>query len=279
MFKVGVETTSLSLAAYYLRLMPPSLEKEMAVGTGFFYEYESYLYLITNGHNVTRVHPETNERITSSIAFPVRIEHKVRRLIMDPLPSMVTEVVYVDLYTDEDYQMPKWFVHPLHGYKVDVVAIPVCGVEEVPEAIKINPINKFDFEERFMLEVSDDVFILGYPFALTGGKELPIWKRGSIATEPGIDIDDLPKMLVDTATRKGMSGLPVIFRRTGIHTRSGGLADDTIFGTITGFVGIYSGRIGGEDEMQAQLGIVWKKTVIEEILAAKMISDTSFQNI
>jgi hypothetical protein len=36
------------------------------------------------------------------------------------------------------------------------------------------------------------------------------------------------------------------------------------------FLGVYSGRLG-EDEFKAQLGIVWKKEVIEEIITGKNV--------
>lgn len=61
-----------------------------------------------------------------------------------------------------------------------------------------------------LLRVATDVFVLGYPKGISGGGEFPIWKRASIATEPDIQLGTLPKMLVDTATREGMLGAPVI---------------------------------------------------------------------
>ncbi len=97
------------------------------------------------------------------------------------------------------------------------------------------------------------------PFDITGGKELPIWKRGTISTEPVIDIENLPKFLVDTATRSGMSGSPVIMQRNGFHAFDGQqLTGKEIIGLIRLFAGVYSGRIGTEDNLQTQLGIVWK---------------------
>ena len=54
------------------------------------------------------------------------------------------------------------------------------------------------------------MFVLGYPKGISGGRGFPIWKRASIATEPDIQHDGLPKLLVDTATREGMSGAPVV---------------------------------------------------------------------
>ena len=52
-----------------------------------------------------------------------------------------------------------------------------------------------------------------------------------------------------------MSGSPVILRRR--------------FGTgpNTTFVGVYSGRIGAKDELEAQLGIVWRADLVEQIVA------------
>jgi hypothetical protein len=58
-------------------------------------------------------------------------------------------------------------------------------------------------------------------------------------------------------------------QRLGLHgVKGGAITDDTIFGRIRKFVGVYSGRIG-DDELKAQLGVVWKARVISEIVGAK----------
>ncbi len=106
----------------------------------------------------------------------------------------------IDLYKDE---MPDWLVHPIHKEKVDVVALELEIKGEFSGILK--PINNIDFQE-FKVEVSDDVFILGFPYTIKGGGYFPIWKKGSVATEPDIDLDSLPKFYVDTASKKGMSG-------------------------------------------------------------------------
>jgi hypothetical protein len=41
------------------------------------------------------------------------------------------------------------------------------------------------------------------------------------------------------------------------------------------FLGVYSGRVG-DDSFKAQLGIVWKPSVIEEIIQAAMVGTSSF---
>jgi hypothetical protein len=131
------------------------------------------------------------------------------------------------------------------------------------------------------LQAGMDVFVLGFPFAMqpTGG--FPIWKRASVATEPDIAIDDLPKFFVDTATRPGMSGSPVILRSWGDYMTVHGEVSASPF-ICTKFVGVYSGRVSDARELngtpdhvrteqeadllRAQLGVVWKAHVVDEII-------------
>ena len=44
------------------------------------------------------------------------------------------------------------------------------------------------------------------------------------------------------------------------------LSDTDWFGTGCDFLGVYSGRLSSKDEFEAQLGIVWRASVIEEII-------------
>jgi hypothetical protein len=115
------------------------------------------------------------------------------------------------------------------------------------------------------LSIGLDVFILGYPFGI-GPSGYPIWKRGSIASEPEVLTENQPYILVDTASRPGMSGSPVIRRSWSNHTFSNG---DVITrpGAATKFVGIYSGRLNTVDPKDAQLGRVWPAFFVPEILS------------
>jgi hypothetical protein len=60
------------------------------------------------------------------------------------------------------------------------------------------------------------VFILGFPKGISQGA-FPIWKRGSIATEPLYGVTTIwaksgaPVILVDALTNDGMSGSPVLY--------------------------------------------------------------------
>jgi hypothetical protein len=124
--------------------------------------------------------------------------------------------------------------------------------------------------------VGMDVFILGYPFAI----ELPgypVWKRGSIASEPelaavtsalGSAVKQTDYMLVDTASRPGMSGAPVIRRSWWNHDLQAS------YFAVTGepidrFIGVYSGRAHTDGPHEAQIGLVWNASLIEEIIVGQ----------
>src|SRR5437773_905449 len=81
----------------------------------------------------------------------------------------------------------------------------------------------------------------GYPYGLAGAG-FPVWKRGSFATEPGISPAIQLHMFIDTASRPGMSGSPVIRRSWSTHLLEG---NSISMGAATGtrFVGVYSGRL------------------------------------
>jgi hypothetical protein len=169
----------------------------------------------------------------------------------------------------DDQENPIWIEHPTYKEKVDVVAIPIKS--EICSGYNLFPINKISFDSEFKTEVADEAFVVGYPFSDTTYLQLPIWKKASIASEPDVNLDQLPKIHIDTATRSGLSGSPVIMQRIGIHGLiNGEMKSDSLIGRIRNFIGIYSGRIG-EDELKAQLGIVWKKEVLEEIINPKII--------
>jgi len=233
-------------------------ETELAIGTGFFYEVGSEFFLLTARHNVTGRHAITNKPLHSSSAVPNRI-HAV---LWSGEPHVNWKSGEVALYDDDG--IPDWYEHPVHGSSVDAVAIPVTSLDQ---RVRIYPANKLALDD-IPFSPGMDVFVLGYPRAMTGGGYLPVWKRGSLAAEPDVEIDALPKTLIDTATREGISGALVIAQRMQSALKEGPLADNTIFGECRRILGLYSGRVG-DDEYQAQLGIVWKERALMETILAK----------
>jgi hypothetical protein len=249
----------LSWSTYHIHLCFG--ESVLSTATAFAYSRSGETYLITNWHNVTGRSPLTGECLSPLKAVP-----DILSTLFRPNESVATGRGVREHLALYENQMPVWLEHPVHRKSVDVVAVPLP--KPLQEAYKLFPINDEVFDPQFAEKIADDVFVLGYPFSELTPSQFPIWKRGSIATEPDINYDGLPKFLIDTATRSGLSGSPVVMRRVGVHSNRapGTPLDGTeIIGRIQNFVGVYSGRIG-TDELKAQLGIVWKTSVIDEII-------------
>jgi hypothetical protein len=260
-----ITVNPISRTTCHLRMQLAATGQVLSMATGFFYERGGGIFLITNWHNVSGRHPSTGECLSDHLGTPDEYSTIFRR----PDNPLQRYKVELPLYLDSQQQQPRWFEHPVHGRNVDVVALRLPP--DVASTYILKPINNLDFETSIQAEVADDSFVVGYPFAEKTDLDLPIWKRASIASEPGVDIDGLPKLLIDTATRPGLSGSPVVMKRVGIHGMTEqGPVDSTILGEVKIFLGVYSGRVGA-DEVRAQLGIVWKARVIDEIIDAQVI--------
>lgn len=145
--------------------------------------------------------------------------------------------------TLDDNGAARWFEHPVHGRRVDVVALPL----NVATDLGFISYELIDIPETY-LRPGSGVSIVGFPFGLTGGGAFGIWTHGFVASEPQIDLDNLPKFLVDARTRRGQSGSPVV-------------------GGTSVLLGIYSGRVNE----QSDLGIVWKVNALREILRGRTL--------
>ena len=243
-------------------------DKQLATETGFFYKWNGQFFLITNWHNITGRNPQTLKLLCKHGGIPDRVKFKVRYLGSYADWMTIERPLYEDT-DDSAPSKPVWLEHAYHHNKIDVIAIPI----PIPAGGEVTTINEVN-TARVLLRVATDVFVLGYPKGISGGGEFPIWKRASIATEPDIQLDALPKMLVDTATREGMSGAPVIaVARRGVLEPEAGLAGNWDSGYR--FVGVYSGRLG-HGELEAQLGIVWKAQVVDDIVQAQTKGKSSF---
>lgn len=241
----------------------PSEEIILSKASGFIYKYSSKTYLVSNWHVFSGRNAMSCKPLDKNCALPSKIK------VHFPVEGDLGNKIVVE-YQLKDELLGKfnWLEHD-KGNLVDVALLEI----EVDDEYGIYPINEINeskningFPDGFY--VGQEVFILGFPLGVMGGGGLPVWKKASIAVEPYLSIDDSNlKMLVDTASRKGMSGAPVIFasvpnanvlydgRKQPIDIRASRL-----------FLGVYSGRICGGDEFAAQLGVVWKEQSIREII-------------
>lgn len=247
-----------SAGSYFV--IPKFNNVALSNATCFFYIFREQYFLITNYHVVSGKNSITNELLSEKCAVPNKLSVRVFR----NQEELAWEFIDFDVVDQNDKKL--WFEHAEHGRIVDVVALPI----KLPDHLKVVTIKEAGeiFNDATKAEVGQDLFIIGYPFGISGGTNLPIWKRASVASEPQLDVDGLPKLYVDTASRSGMSGSPVVMK----SRRGNGVGDDkgNMSWYFTKLIGIYSGRIGAEDELKAQLGIVWKESVIEEIIISNL---------
>ena len=102
--------------------------------------------------------------------------------------------------------------------------------------------------------------VVGFPQGLAHRSQpnyvLPIYKGAQIASEPYIDYQGRPIVVIDSTTRPGMSGSPVFVQA--LTPTSSYVAGR--------FVGIYAGRFRDSyNHEDSALGFVFKPRVITEI--------------
>jgi hypothetical protein len=227
---------------------------ELGVGTAFIWGLNGSHWLITNWHNVSGRDPNTGKHLSPTAAEPnkLRVWFNVKGLLGNKIAKEI------DIRNANN--SPLWLVHPKHKNKVDVVAVAIQNYADV-DMYPINTLSQMDL----VVQIGIDVFILGFPFGIGPGG-FPIWKRGSIASEPELAGVTQLHIFIDTASRPGMSGSPVIRRSWNTHSlANGGTVMNGAAGTK--FVGVYSGRLASSDPLDAQLGLTWPASLVPEIVS------------
>jgi hypothetical protein len=238
-----------SVASLLLQAEANSLP--LSTATGFVVSRDNQTHLVTNRHVVRGRHQTTDIALHPSGGVPDSL-----RVIHHAAGKLGTPVEKVEKLHDNS-DRPLWFEHPLHKDKVDVVALPLTDLT----GVDIHPYDPWA-QTRVRIGPTEPLNIMGFPFGITGGGALAIWVRGFVATEVTVDFDNLPCFLIDSRTRPGQSGSPVIFYGGSFTSATGALV---VGGTVEEFVGVYSGRINPESD----LGVVWKASVVREIVQAK----------
>ena len=259
-------------------------------GTGFILRRESEFFLVTALHMLTGRHWETKKPLSDSGFLPETFSLMLPYYRLTPpnrhgfrWVSYNIAPMGVDQGAHEE--VAPWFVHPTYREAVDVGVIPLSDLPQklldqeksAGNAELSSIIYAFDWTgvPQLKTAVGDDVFVVGFPESIRTVGELPIWKRGNVASEPDLPVNDLPYLLVDTGTRSGMSGSPVVRRQSPGISTYGENSDLSLFKeTVTELFGVYSGRFGADD-ITSQLGIVWKQDVISEIIATPTLGKSS----
>jgi hypothetical protein len=236
-----------------LYLEPMFNGQKLGNATGFIAESLHGPVLITNRHVVTGRHQETDKCLLPSAAIPnqISISHNAEGEIGNWI--QYTE----PLFDENDNQL--WYEHPSLGKKADFIALKLTktdGTELIMHDIGRN-------DPKIIYQVTDKVSVVGFPFGIRSAGGLAVWATGSIASEPEVDHDGLPILLIDCRSREGQSGSPVLIHRSSSETvclENGSMINNGI--PMSRFLGIYSGRINAESD----LGVVWKSKALIELV-------------
>ncbi|EML2796951.1 serine protease [Klebsiella pneumoniae] len=225
----------------------------LAEATAFIMSHNRKLFLITNRHNVTGKNQKTDECLHRYGSIPNKIKvHFNKR-------NSIGEYVIKDIKILDDNQKQLWHEHPTLKHKADFVAIEISNDPD------IDFFHYKSDKEKIIhtLRPSNTLSIIGFPYGKSSDKKFGIWISGFLASDPDINYDGLPIMLVDARTRTGQSGSPVIiYKESGMRMMSQG--NQAVYNPpySTNLLGIYSGRLSAESD----IGMVWKKESIIELL-------------
>lgn len=252
--------SNLSLGSLYIEMFYNDIR--LATGTAFVAKNKKGYFLITNRHNVTGVgqdgiilHPK------GGLPNKIKVYHHLYNQ-----PQLTWKPTIQDLYNTNGEIL--WFEHPTLKEKADFVALKIENTDDLKFlVIEFNDDNDIN---KLKLAPSDRVSVIGYPFGYSAGESqeqyLGIWANGFIASEPFIDYQGLPVVLIDCRTRSGQSGSPVFaLSYTGKYDLNN---SENKFDRIMKnfdrqeFLGIYSGRINKDSD----IGFVWKSSAIKELL-------------
>src|SRR6202521_1861515 len=240
-------TTSVPRASFASLLVEmKKSEKSIGSATAFIVERDTKRYLVTNRHVVRGEQPNAMPLLPTDLTVMQHVAGQLGQW------TPRTEALYAG-------GEPRWYEHPVRTLDIDVAALPLLD----DAGIDVYGYDPWATNRMLSAKLSEPLNIIGFPFGVTSGGALGIWVRGFIATDIALDWSNLPCFLVDSRTRSGQSGSPVIaYSPAGAatHVASGGLA--ALADDVEEFFGVYSGRINAESD----LGIVWKAHVVREIV-------------
>jgi hypothetical protein len=260
--------------------------------TGFFFRYGQSIGLVTNWHVLSGRHPTTLIPFDKDHRCPSRLECHVTRY------DAATEILSfspLNLNLTTEDGAAAWWQHP--GYENDRgemqnVDIGVLPLNELPgfdtwrdQVCAFSPQVLVNVDQsgqptsvaNAYAEAGAEVFILGFPLGLASQGALPIWKRGSIASEPLVPVEgNLPIFFVDAATRHGMSGSPILYVGHKLVDQKGAPAGKVQNEDNPWLLGVYAGRRGSADnELEMTIGRGWHRRLLDEIFMRQIPGETS----
>jgi hypothetical protein len=229
-------------------------------------------WLVTNWHVVSGRNAEDPERILNASRLqPTHL--RLQLVIKDddpeyakrPEAKILLHEQILGLYDQDGRAL--WYQHQLKN-EVDIAVMNTGGLFGRHEIVGINELPHRDIA----VEIGNEVFILGYPLGFTHFVETPIWKRGSIASEPNLETPESKgRVVIDATTRSGMSGAPVVMRcKTHYLSEKGEIVQHP---NAFRWIGVYASRPALDlpdgalpEDRTAELGYIYKMSRVSEIV-------------
>ena len=248
-------------------------DKIVSQGTGFYYGQRGssqniILFLVTNYHVLTGYSPkETNPPKGDNIIFYF---HKDAQN-----PGYVKKIT-LPLFTKNG--KPIW-LSSKEFPQADIAIIPLAA--SLYDDVKVSVISEDWAQSDIKVRPTSTITLIGYPYGYYDKKNwLPVWKTGSIASEPDVNFEGKPLFLVDISAFPGMSGSPAFAIAYGAYET---IAGPTTVGHVQKFLGIYASRQMLKEEKyleeiisESKLGLVvneslelahiWKASLIIKII-------------
>lgn len=272
----GASFSNLSFCTTPVELLPLNGdEAHLRHASGFFWRYAGVDFVVTNWHVISGRHPFTLELLDKEGGF---IPRKLRVYgwqigAREGQLSLNRPGWTADL---GDIGMTAFETPPIiDGRPVDIAAIPMppgfamtrdIGTSNATSFSTIESCVNMRVQDRIETQAGDECVILGYPLANYSGLKLPIWKRGSLATDSNMAIDSSAAFLIDAATASAMSGSPIFRRVAGIVRVD---PNTQIVSEHRGyeFVGVYAGRLQNKELERINLGYGWLGSQVEAAIA------------
>jgi len=243
--------------------------------SGFFWVKDGLTYLVTNFHVFSGRNFFTGE-ILGSMGFVPKLFRIYGNINFYNEKGM--SILRISKIFELSDSATEYFSSLDNMLKngADIVAVPIpnnivptnevvdksdIGLGEINISCALNE----HLYKRIPSKSGDDVYLPGYPLRNYNGSVLPIWRRGSLATESLIGMGSYPAFLVDASVTPAMSGSPVLRSAEFLSVSDSGgsvVRSETYFD----LVGVYAGRLQSADLEKTNLGYAWFSGEIDRVI-------------
>ncbi|MBX3450288.1 MAG: trypsin-like peptidase domain-containing protein [Planctomycetaceae bacterium] len=195
-----------SLLLTVVRITTKQGETVLTNATGFFFERDGRVFLVTNRHVIV---DEPTEHHPDSLDLALHVSE-----------GNIAEIVSVNIPLFEGGK-PIWREATDSGGLIDVVAVALSP-DQLPETTVYRAFTSDHLvEELDEVEVGTSLLVVGFPLGFHDTlHHLPVARQAVIASSFGMRFQGTGCFLTDARTHRGISGAPVVARFSDRRGRS-----------------------------------------------------------